>query len=626
MSHGADWRRMVAGLQALRDIADIAVERGGRRTAFATTARWRSPGSASGRAIQVFDAADGRTRTVSDAGTAARLPRWLDRTGALAFVEDGEEDCRVVVRGQDGSHVRTPALPGSVEDLCGGPAPGELLALLVEPSAAPELPPRRGLVRIDAASAQVEHIDHAAAVWELDCRRGQPVAVLASADHTAEGWYGASLRLLDPSTGDEREVHRPTEAVTVPRLSPDGRSLAFVEGYVTDRGQVRGRVRVVDLDSGEQRTLAPLLEDVCWLAWTEAGPLYAAGWNGMDAYLVEIAGDEVSRTLWHGPGRIGRVNLAWAALAPDGAAAAVAAQAPGRPPELELLRLDGGSDGGWRRVTRINDELDVSSPERIELRWTAPDGTEIEGAALLPAATDAGPHPLVVVVHGGPTALFTREFAPLASALSFPLVLAAAGFAVLMPNPRGSSGYGQAFSRALIRDVGGGELEDILAGVDACCRRGIADPRRVGIMGNSWGGFMSAWAIGRSDRFRAAVPMASICDWTTLHYTGAAGRGSCQALFSATPSEDPDVYVRSSPIAHLHSGSAPALVVHGACDAGVPSAQALLLHAALLRLGVHSELAHYPGEGHSIQRPEHQLDLAERIVTWFGRHLGEAGG
>ncbi len=242
------------------------------------------------------------------------------------------------------------------------------------------------------------------------------------------------------------------------------------------------------------------------------------------------------------------------------------------------------------------------------------DEHEIEGLLLRPAGAD-GPLPLIVWVHGGPTGAHAIEYPTLHDA-----ALLDAGYAVLLPNPRGSSGRGQPFARANIGDMGGGDLRDILAGVDAMVAAGVADPDRIGIAGGSYGGFMAAWAVTQTDRFRASIPFAAVTDWLSFHNTTNIGRFD-ELFLAADPYEAGGEYFHRSPVVHARAVKTPTLVMHGELDLCVPVSQGIEFHQALAEAGVETELVIYPREGHGWREREHQLDGCRRMVEWFNQHL-----
>jgi dipeptidyl aminopeptidase/acylaminoacyl peptidase len=299
-----------------------------------------------------------------------------------------------------------------------------------------------------------------------------------------------------------------------------------------------------------------------------------------------------------------------------GAVVAAAKQAHGEPPEVAIWDSRGTS--GWRSLTVFNQHLahGLAMPRREKLRWMSKDGLEISGLVLRPRDA-ATPRPLVVAVHGGPTWCWNSCFE---HEDSNALMLASSGYAVLLPNPRGSNGRTNAFAEAVIGDPGGADLDDILTGVDICVERGIAVADRVGIAGLSYGGFMSAWAPTQTDRFKASVVVSCVSDWVSHHNTTSIP-GFDAAFLVGDWRDENGPYRRLSPVFHSHKSTTPTLVVHGELDRCTPVGQAEELYAALAEVGVDTELVVYPREGHVPAERQHQLDYLRRKLAWFDRYL-----
>ncbi|MBB5895901.1 S9 family peptidase [Kutzneria kofuensis] len=261
---------------------------------------------------------------------------------------------------------------------------------------------------------------------------------------------------------------------------------------------------------------------------------------------------------------------------------------------------------------------DITWGTQSRLSYQASDGLELDGLLVVPAGT--GPFPLITIVHGGPYDRYSDQFA-LQWAPSGQW-LALAGYAVFLPNPRGSQGRGHAFAEAVSGAVGQEEWTDILTGIDLLIADGVADPHRLGIAGWSHGGFMTAWAIGHTDRFAAAVMGAGVTDWGMLAGSGEWGRFEA-ALGGSTGWEGvgPHPHDRLSPISYASAVRTPVLIVHGAEDTNVPLAQAEYFHRALRHYGAEHEFVVYPREGHSFRGRDHRLDLLNRTRAWFDRWL-----
>jgi dipeptidyl aminopeptidase/acylaminoacyl peptidase len=247
------------------------------------------------------------------------------------------------------------------------------------------------------------------------------------------------------------------------------------------------------------------------------------------------------------------------------------------------------------------------------VRWRNGDAT-VEGILVSPAEVGSNRSPLVVWLHGGPA----YHWGLGAHVQSWAQLLAARGYRVLLPNFRGSTGYGQAWLTANVRDWGPGPMADVMAGVDALVSRGLADPERLYLGGGSYGGYLTYWIVGHTARFRAAYLRAGISDPLSAFpitdepsfFTGYMG---------ASAYVDPETYRRLAPLASVNAVRTPLLIVHGEQDARVPLAQSVLFHAGLRERGVATRLVVYPREGHAIVEHDHQLDHMRRLLEWYAR-------
>jgi dipeptidyl aminopeptidase/acylaminoacyl peptidase len=281
------------------------------------------------------------------------------------------------------------------------------------------------------------------------------------------------------------------------------------------------------------------------------------------------------------------------------------------------LRRDGEA-APW---TSLNSRLAGSRNLHVrELRWQAADGTEIEGLLAEPSPDGTrhagGPRPLVVDIHGGPSLAWHHSWD-----LPWAELLTAAGYAVLLANPRGSAGRGQVFARANLGDPVGAEFDDILAGVARCVDDGSADPDRVAAIGGSYGGYLTAWAIAGGAVFRCGVVIAGMSDLVSCWGT-ANNPPFYDYLLQGRPAERPALYLERSPVTRLGAASVPTLILHGQEDRCVPVGQAEELYAGLRQLKIPVEFVTYPREGHSVREPTHVADERERVLRWFETHLG----
>ena len=199
-------------------------------------------------------------------------------------------------------------------------------------------------------------------------------------------------------------------------------------------------------------------------------------------------------------------------------------------------------------------------------------------------------------------------------------LLVSRGYAVFFPNPRGSTGRGQSFAEMVYGDMGGGEAADLLAGLDALLERGVADPKRLGVMGGSYGGFMTAWLVTQTDRFAAAVAISPVTDWFSQHVTSNIGYWD-RLILRDDPANPGGEYFRRSPVAFADRVKTPTLLTAGEDDRCTPPGQAREFHQALLEHGVESELAIYPGEGHWVRKLPALIDWLTRLTGWFERFM-----
>ncbi|MEP7343940.1 MAG: S9 family peptidase, partial [Gemmatimonadaceae bacterium] len=274
------------------------------------------------------------------------------------------------------------------------------------------------------------------------------------------------------------------------------------------------------------------------------------------------------------------------------------------------------ASGESRRLTNINARWKERWIGRAELiSYKSFDGKMIEASLIKPAGYVEGTRvPLAVLVHGGPTGRWRDSYE------NWGQLLAARGYAVLYPNIRGSTGYGQAFIESNRADWGGGDFKDVIAGVDAMVARGIADSTRLGIGGWSYGGYMSAWAITQTTRFKAAINGAGMSDLASEY--GTEGSALYDKWFFGTPYENQKEFIESSPITFIKRARTPTLILQGEDDPTDPIGQAQQFYRGLKHYGVPAEFVVYPREGHGIREEQHQLDLLGRVVEWFDRWTG----
>jgi dipeptidyl aminopeptidase/acylaminoacyl peptidase len=288
---------------------------------------------------------------------------------------------------------------------------------------------------------------------------------------------------------------------------------------------------------------------------------------------------------------------------------AVVTQSFTRAPEIAV-----GHPGAWKSVTHANANWSLEATAH-SISWSN-DGFQVQGWLLLPAKQKSGKLPMVTIVHGGPAAAWEPSFFGAGIYRS----LLTRGYALFLPNPRGSYGQGEAFTLANVKDFGHGDLRDVLAGIDAVEKVAPVDDGRLGIFGHSYGGYMTMWTVTQTQRFKAAVAGAGIVNWQS--YYGQNGIDQWMIpYFGASVYDDAEIYARSAPLTYIKQAKTPILTYVGALDVECPAAQTIEFDHAMKTFGVPSEMVIYPGEGHALRNPEHIADREKRIVAWFDRYL-----
>lgn len=281
-------------------------------------------------------------------------------------------------------------------------------------------------------------------------------------------------------------------------------------------------------------------------------------------------------------------------------------------------------DWAPRKLTGFNDALRDRPLGKTEVvRWMSADGMEIEGLLTYPVSYEPGKrYPLLTALHGGPAGAFRQYY--IAADMVYPMAaFSADGYAVFRPNIRGSDGRGGDFRKANIRDWGGMDYRDMMTGIDHIIGLGVADPERLGIIGWSYGGYMTAWSISQSDRFKAASVGAGPVDLVGMTATDLFEL--ITQYFGGWYWEDFDVYVQHSPIHYVQNVQTPTLIQHGMEDFRVPVSQGLMLYYALKSRGAPVEMVMYPRSGHSVVEPRLISDVQFRNLAWFEEHIPSGG-
>jgi dipeptidyl aminopeptidase/acylaminoacyl peptidase len=432
-------------------------------------------------------------------------------------------------------------------------------------------------------------------------------------------WWIAQIYTIGTAKGNATAIYKPWFQVAVPCWSPDGKSIAFIQGLMSDEGFHGGDLFTMALDGRDvvNRT-SSRKTSINSFFWQTSDRILLVEYVGGGSAISELnLRNNLAQTIWKGPQGIHAFgNFPDFSLSRDGKVAAAELSEYNSPPEIFA-----GPIGEWRQLTNNNDGLRATWGKAESVEWTN-EGSKIQGWLVPPGKVEPGKkYPMVVLIHGGPSSLTTSEW-PASFGMSRAIIaaLSTSGYYVLLPNPRGSYGQGEDFTRANVQDFGGGDLRDDLVGVDAAIGKYPIDPNRLGVTGWSYGGFMTMWTVTQTNRFRAAVAGAGIANWQSYYGQNLIDQWMIP-FFGASVYDEPDVYEKSTPIRFIKNVKTPTLVIVGERDAECPASQSYEFWHALKTLGVPTKLIIYPGEGHMFIEPTHQADRLEQTVGWFDKYL-----
>jgi dipeptidyl aminopeptidase/acylaminoacyl peptidase len=648
------------------------------------TAIWAAPldGSGAARRLTIGARSDSHPRFSPDGRTLAfRTDRrlWVeDEPARPKDAKDREDTYQVHLLPLDGGEARRLTdLPRGVESFAWSPD-GRTLAVLTcsvgatlkeearrrgrPPKAKPGETPRSDYRYIDRLAYMYNGVgyvdDHETHLWLVDVETGaaRPLVVGRTAE-ASPAWspdgtriaftanrrphpdidFRSGIYVVDVATGSVTTIAGGADAVFFePAWLPDGSALVALgerfprAGYRTGiwrfaaDGSDAGRGGGVDLlATSELKPDAGMNSDVTIGDGARAVPssdgghvLFTAPVDGsVELWRVPVAGGAAPERL-----TTDRHYLSgWDAQPVDGRDVVVAVRSTGTSlPEVVAYDVPrSGPAAGPRLLSHLNDELgaEIAWVEPVERRWTS-EGREVQGW-LLPAGD--GPQPLALQIHGGPHTLY--GWSPM---LEWQ-VLAGVGISVLASNPRGSEGYGEAFNRANLGDWGDGPMADVIAGVDQAVADGLADPDRLGVTGGSYGGYLTNWIVGRTDRFRAAVTCRSVVDMRMLFLTGDISGGEwAQIEFGRKPWEEPAYFDSISPLALAANVRTPLLIQHAERDLRTTVGQGEALFTVLRSLRRPVRFMRVPDESHELTRSGRPFRRAENLVQvrdWFVHFL-----
>jgi dipeptidyl aminopeptidase/acylaminoacyl peptidase len=477
------------------------------------------------------------------------------------------------------------------------------------------------LTLVDPGTASVRQISPPDMyVYEFDwAPDGKRLVVTAAHGNGDNNWYIAGLFKIDAASGAITDIlAKPGMQIGVPKWSPDGRTIAFIGGLMSDEPIVGGDLYLVTETGGNPQNLTPNMQATAsWLTWVG---------NSKKILVAEYVDGSSAIHEMNSEGSIGNTHDTFFressifsgdfgmqfSISNDGETIGFIQQSFEKPPEVWA-----GKFGDWKQITHRNNGLHPAWGKSVSLHWTTDIG-KVQGWLTYPTDFDpAKRYPLVVRVHGGPSWAVTPAWP---TRWDYSFALPSQGYFVLQPNPRGSYGQGERFTAANAKDFGYGDFRDIMAGVDEAIKSAPIDPQRIGVTGWSYGGYMTMWGVTQTNRFRAAVAGAGLSDWLSYYGENKIDQWM-PPFFGASVYDDPAVYAKSSPITFIKNVKTPTLVVVGDSDGECPAPQSYEFWHALKTLGVPTQFVIYPHEGHEFADPGHSRDVIERVVNWFNQYL-----
>lgn len=478
------------------------------------------------------------------------------------------------------------------------------------------------LMVVDVASRNATEVARAEAILDLDWSPdGRQIAYTIAPSPRPDDFRATDIMIADVSAKTTRKLTENPGADLSPRWSPDGQWIAYLAKSPTRASIAQSRLAVIAAGGGTPRLLAAdFLYEPGAPAWSRDGAslfFWSAVRTRNEFFRVAVAGGP-PRQLSDLQGSAGVFGSEAVALSGDQRTVSFVRSSLDAPPEVHVATFE----GGWsqRALTALNPEVASAARGKGEvIRWKGKDGMEIEGILVYPVGYEPGKrYPTVAIIHGGPSGVWNESFG--ASWYNPAQIYAGEGWLAFLPNVRGSSGYGEKFLAANYRDWGNGDYHDIQTGLDDLVKRGLADPARMAQTGWSYGGYMTAWTLTQTNRFKAVMVGAGLTNMYSMYSTNDL-QMVLEDYFGAEPWDDEQAYRRASAMVHIKQARTPTLILHGQQDTRVPIGQAQELYMGLKKNDVPVELVFFPREPHGLQEPRHALDKIRREVAFFSKYV-----
>ena len=450
--------------------------------------------------------------------------------------------------------------------------------------------------------------------WSADSSR---IAFSHTKTPVANDWTSSDVSIIEVATARVTVLANSPAAESSPVYSPDGNSIAIIVSDNPPRWAQTGVIQIFSTNGAQPKSLIASYDGQPGIAgWSADGRrIYfsEAKGTGTQIYALDVAANRIEEI------KTSPAVYSAVALNRSGTTFGFVRQTPDTPGDAYVASV---SDFMPVQISRVNADLKTPPVGRTEvIRWKAKDGKDIEGLLTYPVGYQTGQRvPLILNIHGGPTGVFQQTF--IGGRGVYPLAtFASRGFAILRPNPRGSSGYGTEFRRANMQDWGGGDYQDLMAGVDRVIEMGVADPDRLGVMGWSYGGFMTSWTVTQTHRFKAASAGAPVTN--LMSFNGTADIPSfIPDYFGGQSWEVMDRYQRHSPMFNVKGVTTPTMIQQGDADIRVPISQGYEFYNALKVQGVPTRMLVLPRQPHGPNEPKMQLAAMKANLEWFEKYLG----
>ena len=450
--------------------------------------------------------------------------------------------------------------------------------------------------------------------WSAD---GSRIAFSFYKTPGANDWTSADVSIIDVASGNVSVLANTPAAEDSPLYSPEGKSIALIVTDNPPRWAQTATIKIFPASGGSPKVLNATFDSQPDIAgWSADGKrIYfaEAKGTGTQMYVVDVDANRIEE-IKHDAAVLGAIELNR-----SGTTFSFTRQTSDTPADAYVASVN---DFKPVQIGHANADLKLPPIARTEvIRWKSKDGKEIEGLLTYPVGYQQGQRvPLILNVHGGPTGVFQQTF--IGGRGVYPLAtFAARGYAILRPNPRGSSGYGLEFRRANMRDWGGADYQDLMTGVDRVIEMGVADPERLGVMGWSYGGFMTTWIVTQTHRFKVASAGAPVTN--LMSFNGTADIPAfVPDYFGGQFWEAMDLYQKHSPIFNVKGVTTPTMIEHGEADVRVPISQGYEFYNALKVQGVPTRMITLPRQPHGPNEPKMQLAVMNANLEWFDKYIG----